>query len=108
MTVGLSDKTRQLVNLYFPDEGDSNIVSQLLTTECGSNIPLCNSHSPEDMERIRFAVLKQTNGDISKFDLVLNLAKTDWRDLLMAADFGHNLRAHITWYEEIIANPRAV
>ena len=49
------------------------------------------------MDRFRFAVLKLSGGDLDKFDSAIQLAKTDWRDLLMAAGFGENLTAHESW-----------
>jgi hypothetical protein len=50
------------------------------------------------MERIWFAVVKLSNGDRERLEHALALAKTDWRDLLMAAGFGAHVKAHKTWW----------
>ena len=76
----------------------------MLETEIGQNIPFCDEATPEDMERIRFAVIRLiAENNMSESD-VIKLAKTDWRDLLMAADFGYNTGSHLTWYFEVTRN----
>jgi hypothetical protein len=49
------------------------------------------------MERIRFSVLKLSNGDMKKLVDAIELAKVDWRDLFMAAGFGEDPQAHKKW-----------
>jgi len=49
------------------------------------------------MERIRFAVLKLSEGNIEKLVQGIELAQTDWRDLLMMAGFGEDVEAHDKW-----------
>jgi hypothetical protein len=46
------------------------------------------------MERVRFAVLKLSGGDLEKLRKAIKLAQTDWRDLLMAAGFGHDVNVY--------------
>ena len=100
----LSDKTVKLVHRFFDKESDYKQVMQLLVSECGSNIPFCSNHSAEAMERIRFSVLKISNGNIEGFNKALELAKTDWRDLFMAAGFAHDVEAHLKWYDSFISH----
>ena len=38
-----------------------------------------------------------SEGSLEKFDRALELAKRDWRDLLMAAGFGHDVAIHRAW-----------
>ena len=98
----LSEKSVRLIELLFNEADVIDMVSNRLKTECGSNIPFCESYSAEDMERIRFAVLKLSESNINKLDNALDLAKIDWRDLLMAADFGHDTQAHNKWYKQLL------
>lgn len=70
---------------------------RLLTYECGSNLPLSKGSTPAGLERVRFAALKVSDGQIDKLRRAVELAKTDWRDLLVSAGFAHDPEAHKTW-----------
>ena len=72
-------------------------VEALLQTECADNLPFCEHHDPQQMERIRFSVLKLSQGDVDKLLTAIELAQVDWRDLFMAAGFGHDPDAHRDW-----------
>ncbi len=56
--------------------------------------------SQEAIERVRFAVLKLSHGSIEELPRHIAIACTDWRDSLVAAGFGHQIRAHRTWFSE--------
>jgi len=101
MTPRLSQRTRQLVDVIFDEQYVAEI-SQWLEDECGSNLPFCKDYDENQMERIRFAVIKLSNGDIDKLLRAIDVARTDWRDLFMAADFGYDVKAHEKWAEEIL------
>ena len=96
----LSSKTEFLVSTAFCESTDAyrREIVVLLETEIGQNIPFCEEASPEDMERIRFAVIRLIAEDNMCQSAVIQLARTDWRDLLMAAEFAYNPGAHIAWY----------
>ncbi len=101
MTPKLSPRTRQLTEIVFP----ANLVEeaiQWLEDECGNNIPFCSDHDEHQTERIRFAVLKLSRGNITKLLKAIDEARMDWRDLFMAADFGREVNAHEKWAEEIL------
>ena len=100
----LSEKTERLIARLFVDEATRNTVRDRLEAECGNGIPFCETSGPEDLERIRFAVLKLSNGDINELDRAIDLANIDWRDLFMAAGFGRDLDAHNAWYMESIGD----
>jgi hypothetical protein len=97
MTADLSDGTKQRLEKLFSGE-ERQAVANLLIHECGCNLPFCDNASPEDLERIRFAVLKLSAGDTAKLLDSIVLAQTDWRDLLMAAGFGEDVEAHSAWW----------
>ena len=70
---------------------------QLLTTECGNNLTSSKIMDAKLLERLRFAVLKLSDGTIEGLVEALVLAQTDWRDLLMAAGFGTDVISHLNW-----------
>src|SRR5574342_447599 len=94
-------RTRQLVEKIFSPKEVAEAV-QWLEEECGNNIPFCQDHDEYRMERIRFAVLKLSQGDINKLLRPIDEARMDWRDLFMAADFGYDVNAHEQWAKETL------
>ena len=51
----------------------------------------------EDSERLRFAALRLSHGDLRALAEAITLGQTDWRDLLVAADFADDIHAHEKW-----------
>ena len=98
----LTARTQRLVRMIFPQS--SSEVETLLAKECGQNLPFCENSTPESLERIRFAVLKLSNGDLTKFEEAFNFAKRDWRDVLVWAGFGNDLDAHKKWADQLLAD----
>ena len=94
--IELSEKTAGRVSALFP-KNQWREVEDLLKIECGENIPFCENSDKYEMERIRFAVLKLSEGNIEKLVQGIELAQTDWRDLLMIAGFGEDVEAHDKW-----------
>ena len=76
------------------------VISDLLFRAVSANIPFCADSSPEEMERIRFAIIKMTKQSPLNLAVGIYLAQTDWRDLLMSAGFGDDVAQHMTWYHE--------
>ena len=97
--IELSDKTQKLLEILFLDDETRKDVRATLINKCGDNVPFCEDSSPESMERIRFSVLKLSEGDVQKLSETVELANTDWRDLFMVAGFGDDTKAHMKWYE---------
>lgn len=97
----LSPRTMLLVSIIFDAEKFEEVV-KLLEEACGNNIPFCDTHNEFQMERIRFAVLKLSEGNIKKLREAIDEARFDWRDLFMAASFGHDVQAHEKWAKEIL------
>ena len=50
--------------------------------------------SREELARCRIAALKLSGGKVPRLKHAIALARLDYRDLLMAAGFGHDVRAH--------------
>ena len=104
MTPKLSPRTRQLAEIIFPSDQASEAM-QWLEDECGNNLPFQKDSDEFQMERIRFAALKLSAGNISALLKTVDEARMDWRDVLMAAGFGTDLSAHEFWANEILNQP---
>jgi hypothetical protein len=89
-------ETIELVDKYFCIS-EKELAVSLLAEECGNNLPFCERTSPTGLERIRFAVIKLSSGNINKLKSAIELAQTDWRDLLVSADFAEDNNAHKLW-----------
>jgi hypothetical protein len=76
---------------------DQDLVSTLLIEECGDNLPLLKPADSAAIERIRFAVLKLSGGDLNALQRAIDLVQVDWRDTLMAAGFGSDATVHESW-----------
>ena len=96
MSVDLTPRTKDVIARLF-DPSMISIVEGFLADECGSNLPLYKPTTPEGLERIRFAVLKISNGNVDKLLEAISLAKRDWRDVLVWAGFANHLNAHNEW-----------
>jgi hypothetical protein len=92
----LSHRTREIVRKMFA-AGQHEEVEQLLISGCGNNLPFCENLNAIELERIRFAALKLSGGDVSKLRQEIILAGSDWRDLLMSAGFGYSVTEHQNW-----------
>ena len=79
--------------LFTPEEHET--VTEMLTEEC--NAERLYTSSEDAIERIQLAVLRLSNGEIDKFLAAIELAQIDWRDVLVAAGFGNDLKAHLKW-----------
>jgi hypothetical protein len=94
----LSPDTKRRVELLFkPDE--QRQVTGLLDLRCGYTIPGFRRASDQDVERVRFAVLKMSEGDITKLRQAVDLAHLDIRDLLVYTEFG-DFTAYQKWLPE--------
>ncbi len=93
--IEVNSDTKRQIHALFP-RNDWNAVKQMLLTQCGDNLPLVDSTRVELAERIRFAVLKLSEGRVAELEQQIALAAIDWRDTLVAAEFG-DLTAHKFW-----------
>lgn len=85
----------RIVRLFPPEELAD--VRRILRDECGHNLPFCENSDSTRMERVRFAVLKLSEGNRYKLLRAVQLAQRDWRDLLVAAGFANDVQAHKSW-----------
>ena len=96
MSPELSIETEMRVQLLFPPDqvGEAR---KILRDECGNNLPFCENRDSIQMERLRFAALKLSEGNKDKLLRAVHLAQQDWRDLLVPAGFGNDVEAHRSW-----------
>ena len=98
--IPLSPATKERVDALFESDQERAEVSRILETECGDNLPMVEPDWTDLAERVRFAVLKLSQGSLPRLRQSLEKAKGDWRDTLMMAGFGHSERAHLAWHPE--------
>jgi len=95
--VPLSSETQRRLDALF-DGTERTTAADLLVNQCGNNLPFNEAADARSLERIRFAALKLSNGDLAELRVAIELAQRDSRDVLVAAGFGHDLRAHEAWF----------
>lgn len=84
--IPLTDAVRRKVLQSFPAEQRAEVI-RVLERECANNLPFSDIGTPEGLERIRLAVLKVANGNQAEFRKQIDAAKTDWRDVINAAEY---------------------
>ena len=84
--IPLSSETRVRLEALFP-KGEQDAAAKLLMEKCGDGLPLTEWAKEDFWDRIRFAVLKLSSGDLKKLKQEVEGANCDWRDTLMAAGF---------------------
>lgn len=95
--IELSSATRDRLLMIFR-EHDAPEVERLLAEECADTLPLLGEPAtPAGLERIRFAALKLSGGEPQRLREAILLARADWRDLLVAAEFADDVHAHEKW-----------
>ena len=92
----LSPETLRRIDLLFSPEHRSE-VARLLFEQCGNNLPFLADYDAHHLERFQFAALKKSDGDLQRLHEAIDLAKLDWRDLLVAAGFAHDPLEHQRW-----------
>jgi hypothetical protein len=95
-SVPLTHDTQWLVDHLFKpvDRADA---ARMLIQQCARNLSSCENADARSLERLRFAALKLSGGDLKRLSHAMREAQMDWRDLLMAADFGLDVNAHRAW-----------
>jgi hypothetical protein len=84
------------IQTLFPPS-DAAYVVQWLTSECGANLSFADALGKAGIERVQAAVVKLSNGSLDNLATCTGLAQADWRDALIAADFGSDACAHELW-----------
>ena len=93
----LSRQTRVRLDALFAPT-DREVASSLVAEYCAESLSWPGGGTPESLERVRFGVLKLSEGELDRLLDAIQLALTDWRDLLVAADFANDVEAHLAWW----------
>jgi hypothetical protein len=94
--VPLSSLTKTRVSEVFRAD-EVKAAADLLEAECGDNLPFMQGATAEELERIRLAVLRVSQGEMVRLESACKVAKVDWREVLVAAGFGQDAGAHLSW-----------
>jgi len=95
--IELSSATTAHLRLLFRPEHTAD-AARLLAEGCAENLPLLGTPAtPASLERLRFAAIRVSGGDLTRLREAIRIAQVDWRDLLVAADFASDPRAHERW-----------
>ena len=84
----MTDRAQRLVNMIKEPELRAQVMAKF--------------QSGEQSERIRFAVIKLATRGERAFELAAKLHHTDWRDLLVEAEFADDIHAHEQWCDEML------
>jgi hypothetical protein len=84
-SVALTEAVLRKVQLLFPAEQQPDAI-RLLEKECGRNLPFHEDGGPQELERVRLAVLKLSRGNLAELRNQIDVAKRDWRDVLLFAE----------------------
>src|SRR5690349_1386993 len=88
--------TARLHRLFRPEHVAE--AARLLSEHCAASLPLVPTPvTPASLERLRFAAIRVSGGDLDRLREAIHVAQVDWRDLLVAADFADDTRAHERW-----------
>jgi hypothetical protein len=64
-------------------------------------------HNPNEAQRVRFAALRVSGGNLEKLAQAIELANGDYRDLLLEAGFASHHELHQRWWpgQELTSSP---
>jgi hypothetical protein len=102
----LSPETLRRIDILFSPV-DREAAKALLYQQCGNNLRYLAERDAHETERLRFAALKASDGKLALLERAVKLGQTDFRDLLMAADFGE-VGAHLRWRPKPAGEPSEI
>jgi hypothetical protein len=86
---------------------DRDIAKELLINECGRNLPFKAEATPQSLEQIRLAVVKLANGNLDDLRRHVQTVKSDWRDVIVAAETPEFMRIGVVEYDRLDEQSRA-
>ena len=94
--IALTEAVRDKIAMVF-DTNSQPEACDLIQKHCGFSLPCMQTIDPDDYDRIRFAVIKLSEGDLGVLREQIGEAHIDWRDVLNAAGFAGDVEAHLRW-----------
>jgi hypothetical protein len=95
--VPLSPETKRRLDALF-QAAERPVAENFLVAYCGDELPFSQHEDMYQLERVRFAVLKLSEGKLGSLKAMIEHANIDWRDILVAAGFGNDIHAHERWF----------
>jgi hypothetical protein len=83
-SVALTEAVSREVRAIFQQEQQQEAI-RLLEKECGRNLPFRENAEPQELDRVRLAVVKLSGGNIDELRSQIEVAKRDWRDVMLSA-----------------------
>jgi len=93
--IALSQPCRERIVALFR-ETDVPEAERLLQ-QCTDDPLLLADLDRQGADRLLFAMIRQSDGNIGRLHDAISLFRRDWRDLLVASDFADDPSAHHTW-----------
>jgi hypothetical protein len=94
--IPLTQAVRDKIEVVF--EADLRAeASDLIQKHCGFSLPLMQTTNPDDYDRIRFAVIRLSEGSLETLRELIGEAHKDWRNVLNGAGFAWDVEAHLHW-----------
>lgn len=62
-----------------------------------ARVILASIEHERECERVRIAAIRASEGSLARLAEAADLARIDYRDLLMGSGFAHDIHAHKTW-----------
>jgi hypothetical protein len=83
--VALTELVIAKINQTFEPQ-DRRAAMDLLVNECGRNLPLKADATSRSLDQIRLAIIKLANGNLDELRQHVQTAKSDWREVIVAAE----------------------
>jgi hypothetical protein len=94
--VDLSPAAMERVRALFREEDVA--AAQRMLTACADSAWLIADVMRQGADRMVFAMIRLSGGRLDRLETTaIPVFRRDWRDLLVAADFAEDVRAHETW-----------
>lgn len=104
--VELTELVSRKVCQLFSNEDQAEAI-RLLEKECGLGLPFQESTAPQDLDRVRLAVLKLAGGNLSALRKEIDTARSDWRDVFFAAENPEAFNIGLLEYAKLDSDSRA-
>jgi hypothetical protein len=96
VTANLSTGAQLRVRALFAP-GEQAEAERVLVQGCDPNLLSIGHTNTAELNRIWFAVLKLSEGNLGKLREAVALAQRDYRDVLLWSGFGDDVHAHEAW-----------
>jgi len=96
---------RKICQLFSGKDQSEAILT--LEKQCGRGLPFHESAAPRDLERVRLAVLKLSDGNLSELRKHVDVARIDWRDVLVFAEQPEAFKMGLVEYSDLAPAKKA-